>query len=98
MSSFSIHLDPIDYVLDSYAVESSPNFPSKFDLNVYGSSNVGSFKSSSSTIELQGGVPCDFDFFCIFLDPYNHEFVPIDSIIDSNFDLHFEFDITMCKY
>jgi hypothetical protein len=59
MVHFEIPADSFDCVLrlDSFPVESNPNFPFEFDLIVCGSLDIGVFESPCSTIEMQVGVP-----------------------------------------
>lgn len=45
------------YRLDSYLVESIPNFPFESSLIIYGSSDIGVLDSTCSTIDLQVSVP-----------------------------------------
>ena len=49
-----------------------------------------------STIELQVGVPDEFDYVCIFFNSRDDEFVPIDNNISFSFDISHEFDLIDC--
>ena len=93
MVHVDIHVDSFDYILrlDSYLVKSNPIFPFGFHLTICGSSKIGVVESPFSTIEMQVGVPYDFDFLCKSLDPLDDEFLLVDSTIGVDLDLLIEF-------
>ena len=95
MVSVNIPLDGITIVisndhsfeLDYLRIESNAILPSNFDLIIGESINIGIDESYDSSIELQVGVPYESDLLSRPLDYLNDEIVPIDSIIDVNYDL-----------
>ena len=94
MTSLRIPLDDASMVLsndhtfglDYSTTEPSPNFPFDPDLTISKSSNIVIDKPPNSTIELQVGVPCEFDVSHRHLDTPNDEFLPIGYVIDV--DIH----------
>ena len=82
--------------LDSCPVESSHDFSFEFDLTVCDSLDISVLESWCSTIELQVGVPYEFDFLCKSLDYPNDECVHVYFVIDANYDLLVEFDLPGC--
>lgn len=99
MASFDINLDDIYKVLSNDhmfelnfpTVESSPNFPSTFDITICESLNINIDESLDYSFELQVGVPYEFIFLCKLLASHNDGFAPTNSTIDFKFDLPIEF-------
>lgn len=81
--------------MDCPTIKPNPNFPFEFDLIISESTEIVIGEIYDTTIELQVHLPYDFDLFCRPLDSFNDEFVPIDSIIDVDYDLPIEFNLTM---
>ena len=105
MVSLEIPLDNVAIVLfndhifeqDCPTTEPNPNFPFEIDLTVSRSSDIGIDEFSKFVIELQDGVPYEFDVSHRYLDSTSDEFVPVDLVIDVSFDLPIEYDLTMYR-
>ena len=105
MTSLEIPLDYVSMVLsndhifglDYPATEPSPNFPSKPDLTIGRSLDIGFDKSSDSTNETQVGVPYTFDALHRSLNSPNDEFLPVDFVIDVDFVVPIKNDFTTYK-
>lgn len=83
------HIFGIDYP----TTESSPNFPNEPDLTIGRSSYAGIDESSDSAIELQIGVPYDFDVSHKCSYSPNIEFLPVDFAIGVDIGLPVKYDL-----
>ena len=104
MVSLDDPLDDISTVLSNYhifemgypTIKPRLILPSNFDLIISESSSIGIDEPLDFSIELQVGVPYEYDLLCRLVDSLNDEFVPIDYAIDVNYDLPIEFDLIVC--
>ena len=95
MSSLEIPLDDVAMVLSSdhiigldyLATKPKPNFPSEPDITISRSSDDGINEPFDFVIELQIGVPYEFDVSHRWSDSPNNEFLLVDSIIGVDFGL-----------
>lgn len=83
--------------LDYPATEPVPNFPSEPDLTIRRSLRGGLNKSFDSVIELEIGVPYEFDVSHRCSNSPNDDFLLVDSIIGVDFGLLVKYDLPMCR-
>lgn len=86
--NLDIPLDDVSIVLshdhifehDYPTTEPNPNWPLDLDLNIDRSLDIDLDESINSTIELEVGVPYEFDVLYRYSNSPNDKFLPIDSI------------------
>lgn len=105
MVSLNVHLVDISiflsnhhiFELDCLTIKPNPYFPSNFNLIIGESIDIGINESYDSSIGLQVGVHYEPNLMCRPSDSLNDEFVPIDFVIDANYNLYVEFDLPMLR-
>ena len=105
MVSLDIPSNDVAIVLSNYHIfewdcptnKLNHNLPPQLDLTIDRFLDIILDKFPDSTIQLQVSVPCKFDVLNRCLDSPNDKFLLVGSIIDVNFDLPVENDLTMYR-